>query len=192
VDETLEHWFLREIVAHEAALMRYISRAWPDRNEAHDIRQEIYTKVFEAAAAVRPTLPRQFLFTIARNLILDKLRHGKIVSIELHGDLESLNVLIDTVSPERMFGARQELRRLTRAFQLLPPLCREIVWRRKVEELPQKEVASLLGINERAVERGVARGIRLLSEYFYGNRVLTESPGDRQPIADEDEHGMHS
>jgi RNA polymerase sigma factor (sigma-70 family) len=187
--ETLQQWFVREILVHEPALMRYISRAWPDRSECHDIRQEAYAKVYESASVTRPTNPRSYLFTITRNLILDRLRRGKIVSIEVRGDLDELNVLIDEMSPERMVGARQELRRLIRAFELLPPLCREIVWKRRVEELSQKEVAQGMGIKEKAVERGIARGIRLLAESYFAGGAGAEPADNVNKERDNYEHG---
>ncbi|HEY0859481.1 MAG TPA: sigma-70 family RNA polymerase sigma factor, partial [Pseudoxanthomonas sp.] len=81
---------------------------------------------------------------------------------------ESINVLIDEVSPERWCGGRQVLKRLADAFDRLPDRCREVIWLRRVEELPQKEVASRLGISEKTVEKHVAKGIRLIAEHFYG------------------------
>jgi DNA-directed RNA polymerase specialized sigma24 family protein len=41
-------WFIREILAHEAALMRFMRRVWPDQAEVEDLRQEVYVKVYEA------------------------------------------------------------------------------------------------------------------------------------------------
>ncbi|MEP6897569.1 MAG: sigma-70 region 4 domain-containing protein, partial [Rhodanobacter sp.] len=45
---------------------------------------------------------------------------------------------------------------------------REVMWLRRVEELPQKEVALRMGIGEKTVEKQVAKGMRLIAEYFYG------------------------
>jgi RNA polymerase sigma factor (sigma-70 family) len=168
LDDTLEHWFIHEVIAHEAALMRYLVRVWPNRSEIHDLRQEVYIRVFEAAARDRPYAPKSFLFTTARHLIADRVRRERVVFIEARGDLESLNVLVDQISPERRASARQELGRLARAFDRLPPRCREVMWMRKVDDLSQREVASRLGINEKAVEKQVSRGVRLLAEGLFG------------------------
>lgn len=169
MDDSLDDWFAREILVHEGALVAFLHRAWPNRAEIHDLRQEAYVRVYEAAGKSRPTAPRAFLFTTARHLITDRLRRGRVVSIEPVGDLEALNVLIDEVSPERRLDAHQILHRLVAAFDRLPPRCREVVWLRRVEELPQKEVAARLGISEKTVEKQVAKGVRLLAEHFYGN-----------------------
>lgn len=169
MDDSLDDWFAREILVHEAALVSFLHRAWSDRAEIHDLRQETYVRVYEAAGKCRPTTPRAFLFTTARHLITDRLRRGRVVSIEPMGDPDALNVLIDEVSPERRLDARQVLLRLGAAFDRLPPRCREVVWLRRVEDLPQKEVAARMGISEKTVEKQVAKGVRLLAEYFYGN-----------------------
>lgn len=168
VDESLDNWFTREILVHEAALMRYLLRCWHQRDEVPDLRQDIYIRVYEAAAKARPAMPKSFMFTTARHLMTDRLRRARVVSIDAVGDLDALNVLVDEISPERRLGARQELKRLTDAFDRLPDRCREVVWLRRVEELPQKEVALRMGIGEKTVEKQIAKGMRLIAEYFYG------------------------
>jgi RNA polymerase sigma factor (sigma-70 family) len=171
MDESLDDWFAREILAHEAALVRYLTRAWPERNEVHDLRQEVYVRVYEAAAQARPTAAKSFLFTTARHLMTDRVRRRRIVSIEAVGDLESLNVPVDELTPERRASARQELRCLARAIAALPPKCREVVWMRRVEELSQRQVAGRLGISEKTVEKHITRGMRFLADRMFGEAV---------------------
>lgn len=169
MDNAPDAWFVREILVHEPALVQFLRRHWPHGDELHDLRQEVYVRIYEAAAKALPQQPKSFLFATARHLMTDRLRRGRVVSIEPAGDFESLNVLIDEVSPEHRFGARQILKRLAEALDRLPERCREIVWLRRVEELPQKEVAARLGISEKAVEKQIARGMRLLAEHYYGS-----------------------
>ncbi len=172
MNESLDAWFAREILAHEQALAYYLRRCWPHREELHDLRQEVYVRVYESAGKALPTSPKSFLFTTARNLMADRLRRSRVVSIETVGDFESLNVLVDEVTPERWSSGRQTLKRLAEAFDRLPDRCREVVWLRRVEELPQKEVAMRLGISEKTVEKQVAKGVRLIAEHFYGGGSL--------------------
>jgi len=191
VDDSLNNWFAREILVHESALMRYLLRSWFRREEIHDLRQEIYVRVYEAAAKTRPAMPKSFMFTTARHLMTDRLRRGRVVSIEAVGDIDALNVLIDEISPERRLGARQELKRLTDAFDRLPDRCREVVWLRRVEELSQKEVAARMGISEKTVEKQVAKGARLIAEYFYGgSHARRPAHGGAMDTAYENGHGQ--
>ena len=177
MDEELDGWFAREILSHEAALVRYLARTWSNRDEIHDLRQEVYIRVYEAAAKARPQAPKSFLFTTARHLMADRMRRGRIVSIEATGDLEALNVLVDEVSPEQRASARQDLRRLAEAFDRLPPKCRDVVWMRKVEGLSQREVAARMGTTEGAVEKHITKGVRLLARMFYGGEGA-DGPSD--------------
>jgi RNA polymerase sigma-70 factor (ECF subfamily) len=171
----LDAWFASEILIHEEALLHYLRRAWPRQDEVHDLRQEVYIRVYEAAGKQRPLQPRAFLFSTARHLLIDRVRRGRVVSIEPVGDFEPMNVLIDEVSPERWCAGRQVLMRLTQALDRLPDRCREVVWLRRVEDLSQKEVAVRLGITEKTVEKHLAKGMRLMADGFYG--------GDAQPPA---------
>lgn len=170
MEEPLKSWFLREILAHEASLVRYLTRIWPWREEVHDLRQEVYVRVFEAARGSRPQFPKSFLFTTARHLMADRIRRQRIVSIEALGDFEAFDILVDEISPECQIEARQELRRLALAFDRLPPRCRETVWMRRVDELSQKEVASRLGISPRTVEKHVMKGMQILADCLFGSR----------------------
>jgi RNA polymerase sigma factor (sigma-70 family) len=172
VTEPLKVWFAREILAHEAPLMRYLNRHWKRRDEIHDLRQEIYVRVYEAAARARPTIsPKSFLFQTARNLMADRVRRSRVVSIETVGDLSVSNVTVDEISEERRFGARQDLKRLAAAIDALPPKCREIVWLRRVHDMPGKDVAARLGVNVRTVESHVLTGMRILADVFFGRET---------------------
>jgi RNA polymerase sigma-70 factor (ECF subfamily) len=168
MDESVDTWFKREIIPHEEALLRYLWRTWPNREEVHDLRQDIYVRVYEAAAKSRPHSPKPFLFSTARHLMTDRLRRQRIVSIDAVGDIESLNVLVEDLTPEHRASAHQELRRLAEALDELPPKCRETVWLRRVDDIPQREVASILGITEKTVEKHVMKGMKLLARALFG------------------------
>src|SRR5688500_3450028 len=132
MNESLDAWFANEILVHEQALSYFLRRCWPHRDELHDLRQEVYVRVYEAAAKALPTTPKAFLFATARHLMADRVRRSRVVSIEAVGDFESLNVLIEEVTPERWSSGRQTLKRLAEAFDRLPDRCREVVWLRRV------------------------------------------------------------
>lgn len=174
MDETLNDWFVREVLPHEAALMRYLSKNWPWREDMHDLRQETYVRMYEAAARGKPVHPRSFLFSTARHLLIDRARRGRVVSIDLMGDSHSLDILVDELTPDRQMRAREELRLVARAYKRLPARCREVVWLRRVAELSQKEVARRLGIGERTVETHLMKGMKALADTLYGGGMAGE------------------
>lgn len=182
--ESLDDWFAHEILVHEEALMRYLARAWPQRDEIQDLRQEIYVRIYDAARGARPHAPKSFLFASARHLMTDRLRRSRVVSIEAMGDLHELNVLVDDRSPDRWTDARQMLKRLAEALDCLPERCREVVWLRRVEDLPQKQIAARLGISEKTVEKQIAKGARLIAHYFYGGTAMPRKERRRKAPAE--------
>ncbi len=165
----LDQWFAAEILPHEGVLVRYLTRVWPNSADVLDLRQDIYVRVYESARSTLPTSPKAFLFATARNLMTDRIRHSRVVFIDSTQDYESLNVLVDEISPERRLSARQELRNLARAFDSLSEKCRNVVWLRRVEGLSQRETARRLGLHEGAVESQLARGLRVLALAVFGS-----------------------
>lgn len=199
--ESLDAWFKREILSHEEMLMRFLLRVWPRRHEVADIRQETYARVYEAAQRARPQTPKAFLFATARHLMTDRIRRERIVSIHAGSDSDFLNVLVDEVSPEQHAVAQQELVRLAQAFDRLSQRCREVLWMRRVRDLPQKEVARRLGLAEKTVEKHTRDGARLLAHYLRSTVRVPSSQrqdasraGQEQGIEDEHEaareHGI--
>jgi RNA polymerase sigma-70 factor (ECF subfamily) len=176
----LDRWFIDAILVHEEALVRYLQRNCPHRDDVHDLRQEVYARVYQAAGKALPQQPKAFLFASARHLLADRARRARVVSIEPMGDFEPSRVLVDDVSPERWCGGRQALKRLAEAFDRLPDRCREVVWLRRVDELSQKDVALRLGISEKTVEKHIAKGMHLLADYLFGGEGVAR---DGVPVA---------
>ena len=191
MNESLDSWFKREVLSHEAALVRYLARAWPRRDDLSDLRQEVYARVYEAAITARPQSARAFLFSTAHNLVLDRIRRERVVSIDAVADIDRLNVLVEEISPEQCAIGREQLKLLGRAFELLPRKCREVMWLRRVQDIPQREVARKLSISERTVERHVSKGARLLASYMHsGGEAKIDLQGqDNSVTVDEREQG---
>ena len=58
----------------EAALMQFLHHNWRNKSEIADLRQDVYERVCEAALRQRPNNTKAFLFTTARNLLIDRVR----------------------------------------------------------------------------------------------------------------------
>lgn len=172
--------------------MRFLARVWPARDEVSDLRQEAYTRVYEAAMTSRPFQAKAFLFSTARHLMADRVRRERIVSIQAAGESDFLNVLVDEQSPEQWMSTRQDLARLAHAFDRLPSKCREVVWLRRVQELPQREVAQRLGLAEKTVEKHVSNGGRLLAQYMRQLHSDASIARVADAINDENGHEQHS
>jgi len=183
--DSLDAWFAREILVHEAPLVQYLKRTWPTKeDEIHDLRQETYTRVYEAAAIERPGCAKSFLFATARRLLADRMAGRRVVPFEVGRDLGDRNVLIDEQQP---VGADEDLRTLVQALSILPPQCRQVVWMRRVEQKSQKEIAACLGISEATVKKHVANAMRRLADALFGCQ-FSEKPKAETVKSVSDDH----
>jgi RNA polymerase sigma-70 factor (ECF subfamily) len=113
------------------------------------------------------------------------MRRDRIVSIDYTQDLNSLDVSVDELSPERRLNARQELQCLAEAFDRLPKMTRAAIWLRRVEGLSQRQAAQSLGIEEGALEGHMCRGLRSLA-----NAILSKlTAPDEQEAEGRTNHG---
>jgi RNA polymerase sigma factor (sigma-70 family) len=185
--EGLDHWFATEVLPHEGVLHRYLLRVWRNPSEVADLVQEVYVRVYERARDQRPQQPKAFLFATARNLMTDHLRRSRVVSIDSVQEVEGIDALVDEISPERQFSARQELGRLAQAFDALSDKTRDVIWFRRVEGLSQRETADRMGLKEEAIESQLARGIRSLARAIFSTVTEHDSPSAQSRIRHESE-----
>jgi RNA polymerase sigma-70 factor (ECF subfamily) len=191
MNRELDLWFAAEILPLEAALTRYLRRVWTHEADIADLRQDIYVRIYQSAARQRPYSPKSFLFATARNLLADRVRRTRIVSIDYTQDLDSLNVLVDKITPEERLSARQDLRRLSEALDALPDDCRNVIWLRRVEGLSQQEAAMRLDMKEGTLESHLSRGVRALAQAVFGHgagSVVASEPCEASKT--ESEHGQ--
>lgn len=167
-DSTLKDWFFKEVFPLEPALTRYIRRNWRNESDIADLRQEIYARVFAGAREHLPLQSKAFLFTAARNHLINSAKRAQIVSFEHVADLEASIVAVDTLSPDRHVLARDELRKVQAGLDRLPPRCREVIVLRKIEGLSTREVASRLKIGSDTVEQQMVHGMRALVDFMLG------------------------
>ena len=177
-DEQLQAWFDREVFPLEAALTRYIRRHWRNESDVADLRQEIYVRVYASAQSQLPLHPKAFLFTAARNHLINVARSARVVSLDLVADLDASFPDLAGTDLERQLSAREELRRVQQGLERLPPRCRQVMMLRRVEGLSTRDVATQLGISVSTVENQLIHGVRALTDFMLGGdgRVRRADP----------------
>jgi RNA polymerase sigma-70 factor (ECF subfamily) len=161
-------WFVREVLPLEAMLMRFLAKNWRNKSDLEDFRQEIYAQVLDAAENSIPEQTKPFVFSVARNLLIDRFRKEHIVPIEAVAELDTLRVPSDEPGPERSTISRDLLRRLQLGIESLPPRCREAVVLKRIEGLSRREISQRMDITEQTVSDHVAHGMRVLADVLYG------------------------
>lgn len=182
-EHAIDEWFTHEVLPLGPMLMRFLQRNKCSAAEIADLSQETYARVYEAAQRERPLQVKPFLFQVARNLMIDRLRKQSVISLEAMAEFEWQNIPDDKPSSERTLVARQELRLLQAALHDLPPRCRQIVMMRRIEGLSQKEVAEQLGITIETVQTQIAKAMRLLGLAMSGRRGAVTTASRRYTLA---------
>ena len=97
-----------------------------------------------------PALPvtRAYLFTIARNLGIDRWRRRRNrISVELDGGSEAVSICPDDLAAERELRAQTEA--LSQYVEQLPSSIARVYETRFVRGLSQRDAAAALGISRR-------------------------------------------
>ncbi|MDT9598747.1 RNA polymerase sigma factor [Sphingosinicella rhizophila] len=182
----MDEWFRREVLPLERSLARFVRRNWRVDDEVMDLVHDIYAQAYASARSGLPVNTRQYLFTVARNHLINRAKRARIVSFELVADLEMIEHRADLLDTERHLNAREALRRVQAGLEKLSPRVREIVWLRKVEGLNVRETADRLGIGQDAVNHQVMMGMKALADHMLGGagRIVRSRPASPREEAD--------
>jgi RNA polymerase sigma-70 factor (ECF subfamily) len=139
-------------------IVRYASRLLSDPHEAEDVAQETFLRLWQGAARYEPRghKPSTWLFRIAHNLCVDRLRKRRPVASESPDEREG---------GERPSGelARKELARTVKAaLDALPDRQRAAIALIHDEAMSHTEAAQVLGCGVEAVESLLSRARRTL------------------------------
>jgi RNA polymerase sigma factor (sigma-70 family) len=171
-------WFADQVRPHEPALRSYLRGNFPGVRDVDDVVQESYARLWRRQIRQPIKSARAFLFTIARRLVFDLLRHQRSSPIDVVDDVERLRVHDGrAVAAERLDGS-EKVALLIEAIDALPARCREVVILRKLQVMPQRDVAARLGISEKGVEIQLSRGLARCRTYL-------EARGMRSLFGDE-------
>lgn len=159
-------WIARHILPHEAELRRALARRAPAGFEVDDIVQEIYARLAGLATVDHIHNPKSYIFRMSAGVMMDYVRHQKVVPIHAVDDVDEAGGVSNDPSPEAFAVDRDQLRRLMRVLSDLPPRVAEVFRLRRIEGLSQKEVSRKLAVAESTVEKHMARGVYLIAQAF--------------------------
>jgi RNA polymerase sigma-70 factor (ECF subfamily) len=163
---SLSKWFAEEVHAHDGQLRAYLRGAYPAVRDLDDVVQESYLRTWKAKLAHPIVSTKSFLFQVARNLAIDALRRRQAAPTESLVDFDRLSVLDEGADHATALGRQEKVDLLIAALATLPDRTREIVFLRKFQNMPQKEVAAQFRISERTVETQLAKGMKRCADYL--------------------------
>lgn len=159
-------WFAEEVHAHDGQLRAYLRGTYPAVRDVDDVVQESYLRIWKAKLVHPITSTKSFLFQVARNLAIDVVRRKRSAATDSSVGLHDLCVPDYSADVTATLSQQEKVDLLTAALSTLPERTREVVFLRKFQSVPQREVAARLGIAERTVETQLAKGMKRCAAYL--------------------------
>ena len=136
--------------------------------EADDLMQDLYLKLAEQESGAPVTNPGAYLYRLAHNLTLDRIRANRRAltrdgdwRLAHHGVCDREDAA-DLPEAEAAVAARQRLGRLMAAVDTLPAQTARVFRLHKLEGLSYAGTAARLGISRSAVEKHMTTALRRL------------------------------
>jgi len=175
--------FLEE---HRVELRRFLIARTGVEADADDLLSELWIKVSSAQPGPIAN-PKSYLFKMANNLVLDRLRERRRRERrELdwtggqHGSYREATEVADSASSaEQLLLERDEAQRLRAAIAQLPAGAQRVLRMHKFEGLSHAGVAERLGISKSAVEKHMAVAMTHLRRM-----LAAEVDADRRRLGD--------
>jgi RNA polymerase sigma-70 factor (family 1) len=133
-----------------AALRNFLYYRCGSLDLAEDMMQDAFVKLWQECAKVSPEKARAFLYTVARNRSLDQIRHDK-VALRFQQN-QQINEITNE-NPGKTLESSELKFRLENAIASLPEGQRIVFLLNRMDELTYVEIADLLDLSVKAVEK---------------------------------------
>ena len=158
-------------------LWAYLSRISGDRQQADDLLQEAYYRMYRAGSTYESESHRRnALFQIATNLVRDAARRGKrYEEVPLMDENEAAPAPRPRTSAlDTQTAARTDL---ARAMQHLEPVQREMLWLAYAQGASHEEIAEILGLKAISVRTLLLRARRKVAAILTGSTPNAQETG---------------
>lgn len=155
----------KEIYEKESdAIFRFVLVKVSDRNQALDITQETFMRLWKSIIGNQNISNyRSFIFTIARNLVIDWYRKKKSFSLDAMIDSDEMFDVIDNNNINNL-EINFEGKNILEKISTLSEAHQTPIYLRYVEDLSIKEIAEIIGISENATSVRINRGLAELKD----------------------------
>lgn len=158
----IDTWFADHVFAHDQQTRRYALRLVRNPEEAEELVQEAYARLFALENWASIANPHAFTLRIVRNLAIERFRRADVVRLDHGAMLHSLEIADQEPTPDIVAMDRSELSHVVKMLQEMPPRMREAMVLRRIEGLPPAQVAERMNISVSTVETHLIKALRLL------------------------------
>ena len=145
---------------HSKDLYKFLYYKYGEENNPKDLVQEAFIKLWNNCAKVPAEKARAFLFTVANNQMLNELAKKKTVLKYTQEKPKSYT----HESPEFKMEESEYLSRLQSAIEGLSEPQRIAFLLNRIEGKKHQEIAEMLGISRKAVEKRIYTALDILRE----------------------------
>ena len=149
-------------------LVRFFAARLRSMAAAEDLVQDLYVRVASLESGERVENPSAYLYRLASNLMLDRLRSERRSGardnawVQDHRTEVGGEGVVDAPSAEQSVAARQRLAQVARAIAELPPKTKRAFELHKLQGLTQEETARALGVSRKTVEKQISAALQRL------------------------------
>jgi len=155
--ETTYEWIYN---TYSSTLRNFIYYKCGDSNQAEDIVQNSFIKLWSNCAKIEFEKAKSFLYKVARNEFLNEVAHKKI---ELKHQIHLVNRnTIET--PEFVLEEKEFMIKLKRVIANLPEKQREVFLLSRIDKKKYSEISEIVGISVKAVEKRMSLALITLRE----------------------------
>jgi RNA polymerase sigma-70 factor (ECF subfamily) len=144
---------------HSGRVYRLAYRLTGNRQDAEDLTQEVFVRVFRSLSSYTPGTFEGWLHRITTNLFLDQVRRKQRIRFDaLPDDAGDRLAGSGDLAPERAWEHNNLDHDVQRALDTLPPEFRAAVVLCDIEGLSYEEIAATLGVKLGTVRSRIHRG----------------------------------
>mgnify|MGYP001827344152 CR=1 FL=1 len=125
---------------------------------AEDLCHEAFLRAWKNCAKITPDKAAAFLYRVANNLVLDKVKHDKVVFQYKFQVKKS----IEHESPEYQLEMKDFKTQLDEAISSLPEKERVVFLMSRIDKMTYKEIAEKLGLSVKAIEKRMQLALRAM------------------------------
>ena len=125
-------------------------------DQLEDLVQEAFVRLWENCAKVRPQKARSYLFTVASNLNINRAKHQQVVMAFRR---KTKAVSIELEDPHFQLEQKEFSERLQASINQLPENQRVVFLMNRIDKISYREIAELLGISQKAVEKRMHKAL---------------------------------
>jgi RNA polymerase sigma-70 factor (family 1) len=158
-----KHAFEAIFNLYQENIYRFILFKISDSSLAEDLLQDVFLKCWNARTSLNEHQSiKNYLYTIADNLVLNHVRHLKVVTKHQQQAESRLFSTID--SPDFILEEKEWSMRLQKAIEDLPEKTRAIFLMSRLEDLTYPEIADRLSLSYKTVEGHMVKALKMLRE----------------------------